>query len=522
MFTFTLYDLLEKHIPQHAHYPALVADEVVVNYGELKQSVDKVAHWLFAQGIKRGDRVGIHLPKSIEEVIATFAIARLGAVFVNINYQWTLRQLAYIVEDSAIFVLLTDSYKARQIIQSQLIEQLENIVIKGKPFDHPKLTLWTDLLAYMEEKSLPLKPIDTDLAALLYTSGSTGHPKGVVLTHANLIQGARSVACYLNNTQTDRVLGLLPMSFDYGLSQVTTLFLVGGTVVLQAVAMPAEIVKTINNQQVTGMAAVPPIWIQLIRYLEMVDTRLPSLRYLTNSGGKIPTAVLRAMPQIFPAVDIYLMYGLTEAFRSTYLPPSLFHEKMGAIGQAIPNTELFVVSPEKGLCQAGEQGELIHRGALISLGYWNNPTATAEKIKVCEPLRPLIGDEKVLFSGDIVYFDEAGILWFVSRADSLIKSSGFRISPTEVEDIVYESGMVVDVVAFGVEDEMLGQVVQIVASSTENTLNSVALMDYCRKNMPHYMVPQKIHRWSGQMPRTSSGKIDRSRVISTYQNERIV
>ncbi|BAP54971.1 AMP-dependent synthetase/ligase [Thioploca ingrica] len=521
MFTFTVYDLLAKNLAQNAHHPALIWGEMEMSYSILGQQVEKVALFLHQHGVRRGERIGIYLPKSIEEIIVTFAIARLGAVFVNIHYQWTLRQLTYIVQDCGIKIIFTDKYKAAQIENSALWEQLDrlvvkDLVIKNKALAHSKLISWSDLPPSSNSSVLPSGPIDVDLAALFYTSGSTGSPKGVMLTHYNIVQGARSVASYLNNTSAERVLGLLSMSFDYGMNQVTTMFLVGGTVVLQPVVMLPEIVKTVMTHQVTGLAAVPPTWIQLVRYLQETKLKLPSLRYLTNSGGKIPQTILQAMPQVFPNVDIYLMYGLTEAFRSTYLPPTRFHEKMGAIGKAIPNTEVYVVDPQKGLCQPGEPGELLHRGSLISLGYWGQPELTQEKIKVSEHLKPLIGEEKVLFSGDIVKQDEEGILWFISRADALIKSNSIRISPTEVEDIVYESEMVNDAIAFGVEDELLGQVVHIAVSLLEDPIIDIqTLAHYCRQNMPNYMIPREIHCWKGLMPRTASGKIDRPHVINT-------
>ncbi|MDM8559132.1 AMP-binding protein [Candidatus Parabeggiatoa sp. HSG14] len=516
MFTFTIYDLLAKNLVENANHIAVVSGNAEISYGELGYSVDIVAKWLHENGVKRGDRVGIYLPKSIEEIVATFAISRIGAVFVNINYQWTHHQLAYVLNDCNIKVLFTDKRQAQNIDKQGLIGQLDHLIIKGKVSAHPKMISWTELSD--TTTVLPNGPIDVDLAALLYTSGSTGSPKGVMLTHKNIIEGARSVACYLGNTPDDRILGLLPMSFDYGMSQMTTMFLVGGTLVLQPVVMPTEIIKTLISKNVTGMAAVPPTWLQVVRYLQEVKTELPALRYITNSGGSIPQIILETMPQVFQNVDIYLMYGLTEAFRSTYLPPALFHEKRGAIGKAIPNAELYVVDNERNcLCNPGEPGELVHRGSLISLGYWRKSEITAEKIKSCQALKPLIGDEKVLYSGDIVRVDEDGILWFVNRSDSMIKSSGFRISPTEVEDIVYQSNMVGDTVAFGVKDESLGQVVHIAVSPVDKngTVDREELIRYCRLNMPNYMIPSQIHLWIGLMPRTSSGKIDRPMVINT-------
>lgn len=514
MFTFTTYDLLAKNLPDRHDAPAVIVADKQVTYGELAGRCESLAAWLAANGVKRGDRVGIHLRKSVEEVVATFAAARMGAVVVNVNYQWTARQLQYILQDCQIKLLITDRRRCGLILKSEpeILSALDRILVSDAQIDHPKVTAWSDL--DNEAVYGGPGPIGADLAALMYTSGSTGKPKGVMFTHDNVVQGARIVACYLKNTAADRVLGLLPMSFDYGMSQVTTMFLVGGSVVLQPVVVPAEIVKTLVSQRVTGMAAVPPAWIQVVRYLQEARTPLPSLRYVTNSGGKIPQVILEAMPAVFPGVSINLMYGLTEAFRSTYLPPELFAKKTGAIGRAIPNVEVFVVDPQKGLCPPGVQGELVHRGALISRGYWGNPQATADKLKPCDALRPLIGDEPVLFSGDLVRLDEDGILWFIGRADSMIKCSGYRISPTEVEEIVYEAPGVGDVVAFGVEDDLLGQVVHIAVAAREGQpLDLEPLQDFCKQNMPTYMVPARVHLWPGAMPRTSSGKIDRPAVI---------
>ena len=304
------------------------------------------------------------------------------------------------------------------------------------------------------------------------------------------------------------------MSFDYGTNQLTTMLWVGGTVVLQPVVMPVEIARTIADQEVTGLALVPPSWVQLVRFLEESGTRLPSLRYATNTGGKIPAAILQAVPRVLPDVAFYLMYGLTEGFRSTYLPPAEFTTKMGAIGRAIPEVEIHVVHPERGLCGPGEEGELVHRGALISRGYWNAPEATARRLRPCEHLRHLIGDEEVLFSGDLVHFDEDGCLWFAGRVDDMIKCSGYRLSPNEVEEVLYASGLIEEAVAFGVADEELGQVVHAaVTPRSGDTLGDGDLLRYCRRHMPRYMVSHVFHVRSGPFPRTANGKLDRPAII---------
>jgi acyl-CoA synthetase (AMP-forming)/AMP-acid ligase II len=433
---------------------------------------------------------------------------------VNINYAWVTDQLEYIVRDCGIRALFTDGRKLASIMKSSVLADLGQVIVRGARDGGGQVVIWEDL---PEANDLPPCPsIDTDLAALLYTSGSTGKPKGVMFTHQNIVMGARIVAKYLGNTCGDRILSLLPLSFDYGLNQIMTMFLVGGSVVLQPVSLPAEIIKTVVQHQVTGVALVAPSWTQVVQYLHDVPTTFPALRYITNSGGKIPRNALALMPGLFPGVEIFLMYGLTEAFRSTYLPPCLFEAKMGSIGRAIPNTEIYVVHPEDGVCGPGQQGELIHRGSLITLGYWNNPEATNEKLRVNPHLMPLIGEEKVLHSGDTVRVDEDGFLWFVGRADSMIKCSGFRLSPTEVEDLLCGFEGVADAVAYGVDDDALGQVVHaVIALHADAPIEGSALKRYCMQKMANYMVPRAVRVHPGTMPRTGNGKIDRQAVISS-------
>jgi acyl-CoA synthetase (AMP-forming)/AMP-acid ligase II len=260
--------------------------------------------------------------------------------------------------------------------------------------------------------------------------------------------------------------------------------------------------------------------VQFIPYLAETGTRLPSLRYVTNSGGKIPQSVLELMPKALPGVDIVLMYGLTEAFRSTYLPAEKFAQKMGSMGQAIPNAECWIVDPDLGVCGPGQQGELVHRGALVSLGYWGRPADTAEKIRPCPQLAHLIGDEPVVWSGDVVRIDDDGDFWFVGRRDGMIKCSGFRLSPTEVEEIAHASTLVAEVVAFGVQDDALGEAVHVAVTPirADAEVDIDALERYFRQHMPHYMVPRAIHVRS-TMPRTASGKIDRPRVITDSRGQ---
>jgi acyl-CoA synthetase (AMP-forming)/AMP-acid ligase II len=363
-----------------------------------------------------------------------------------------------------------------------------------------------------DDTGVETRRLEQELAAILYTSGSTGKPKGVMLTHHNIVTGARAVARYLKLGEDERLLSVLPYSFDYGLNQLTTMMLMGGTIVHQPVAMAAEIVRAIEEHRITGLAAVPPLWNQIVRLLDRSPRELPSLRRITNSGGKIPSNILERIPTVFPKVDVYLMYGLTEAFRSTFLAPEKFTAKMGSMGQAIPEVEVHVIKHGQGLAGPGEEGELVHRGPLISRGYWGKPEATAAKIRPCPELAHLIGDEPVVYSGDIVRIDADGDLWFVGRNDAMIKTSGFRVSPEEVEEKLSRSGIVGDVVAYGVQDDDLGEAIHVALSPLPG-FDHDALMRHCRREMPHYMVPRAIHVWGEAMPRTSSGKLARPDVV---------
>ncbi len=520
-FPFTFGDLVVTNLATRADHTALIFGDDRRTYATMADEAAGVAAWLRAKGVNRGERVIVHLPKGIEEVVATIGCSFADTVFVNANWQLKARQLEHIRSDCDARVLITEAARARRLAAAGILDRFSTVLLTGGAGQFANATRWQDLPdAQWRDVVALCRNVGADLAALLYTSGSTGNPKGVMVTHENLVQGAMSVATYLGNTADDRVLGLLPMSFDYGLSQFTTMFLVGGSVVIQPVPFPAEIAATVQREAVTGIAAVPTIWIQLVQYIHEADgsERMGSVRYVTNSGGKIPDATLRAMPAAFPEAEIFLMYGLTEAFRSTFLPPKLYASRMGSMGRAIPNVEIYVVN-ERGICAAGETGELLHRGALISQGYWGAPELTAERIRVNEHLRPLIGEEKVVHSGDLVTIDEDGFLWFVGRKDHLIKSSGIRISPTEVEEVAHESGLVQDAIAFGVPDEALGEVVHLAVSS-RSTDDVVALLArQYRDKMPNHMVPARIWLWPELMPRTATGKLDRPAVVSALREQ---
>ncbi|MDF2916934.1 MAG: acyl-CoA ligase (AMP-forming), exosortase system-associated, partial [Microbacterium sp.] len=351
--------------------------------------------------------------------------------------------------------------------------------------------------------------IDVDPAAILYTSGSTGMPKGVVLSHRNLIVGAESVSTYIGNTSDDVILSVLPLSFDAGLSQVTTAFAVGAHCVLTNYLLPRDIPKLCAQHGVTGLTCVPPLWLQLAEVSWPAETAR-RLRYFANTGGRMPRATLTRLREVFPEAAPYLMYGLTEAFRSTYLDPAEVDRRPDSIGKAIPNAEILVLRPDGTPCAPGEEGELVHRGALVGLGYWNDPLRTAERYRpIVRPGQEWRTPEMAVWSGDTVVADEEGFLYFVGRRDDMIKTSGYRVSPTEIEEAAYSTGLVRDAVAVGVADDALGQRIVLVATSSDHSLDVGALTASMRRSLPLYMVPSHVDVRE-ELPRSPNGKFDRS------------
>ena len=517
----TLYRLLQQAADKHGMRIALVDGVRELAYGQLYSSVNRIANGLRRLGLQRGQRVGVHLPKQSEEVVASLAIAAAGGVFVNIHVQSSPRQVRHIMQDCVGVGLITDALRLRKLDFIGELEDLRFVVVTDERSVKavPKnATAWGELQRETDDV-LPHPTISKDLAALLYTSGSTGQPKGVMVSHRNLLDGARVVSHYLGLGGDDRILSVPPLNFDYGLNQLLDALWVGCTLILQRVPMPGEIARSVEEQAVSVLPMVAPSWVQFLRLLQETPRELPHLRVATNTGGKIPRGLLREVPGLMPRVSFYLMYGLTESFRSTYLPPELFESKTGAIGMAVPDNEVFVIN-EEGLCAPGQTGELVHRGCLVSMGYWNQPDLTVKRIHPNRHLAPLIGDEPVVHSGDLVHRDADGVLWFEGRMDDMIKCSGFRISPTEVEDLASDLGHIRESVAFGVDHEELGQIVNLAVSMEESHFDEPKILDAFRKLAPTYMVPVKLHLFPAPFPRTASGKINRPQVVAACRDQR--
>jgi acyl-coenzyme A synthetase/AMP-(fatty) acid ligase len=364
---------------------------------------------------------------------------------------------------------------------------------------------------------------EIDLLTILYTSGSTGMPKGVATSQRNVVVGAQIVSSYLENTAEDRILSALPLNFDAGMSQFTTSLRVGATLVLQRSRLPGDLSRALRRHKITGVTGVPPLWSLLLRSAKAIEAEpLESLRYIANTGGRIPQANLDQLRRLLEpsGTRIYLMYGLTEAFRSTYLPPEEVDRGSTCIGKAIPNTEILVIDREGRECAPDEPGELVHRGPTVAMGYWGNEEATLKAYRP-NPLAPpeLLDVERVVYSGDTVRRDEEGFLYFIGREDAMIKSQGYRLSPEEVENLLIGSGLVHEACAFGVEDPEVGQLVMAVVSLRDGEHKGAVedIREHVIRNGPPYMVPKEIFVLD-ELPKTGSGKIDRKGISNAYAN----
>ena len=487
-----------------------------LDYAALAHAVEGAADTLLRAGVQRAGRVAVYLEKRVENVAACFGAAAAGAVFVPVNPLLKAAQVAYILADCSVAVLVTSIERLRLLAEVlPACAGLHTVLVTGAG-ELPVLAgltvqAWDDRAREQQAPCMPRHAvIDTDMAAIFYTSGSTGHPKGVVLSHRNLVAGAVSVASYLELTAVDRVLSVLPLSFDYGFSQLSTAFHVGASVVLINHLFARDIVTAVQDESITGLAAVPPLWIQLS---QLAWPAASSLRYLTNSGGAMPVTTVAALRAALPCASLFLMYGLTEAFRSTYLPPAELARRPDSMGRAIPNAEVMVVRPDGSRCDPDEPGELVHRGALVALGYWNDPARTAERFRPApgqDPALPL--PEIAVWSGDTVRIDADGFLYFVGRSDDMIKVSGYRISPAEIEDVVHATCLVTEVAVFGVPHPALGQaiVVLAVAGAGARPVTAAELLKQCQRRLPAYMVPSHLEIRTEALPRNPNGKIDRS------------
>lgn len=475
--------------------PALILRSGVLTYKDLRSRIARLAGWLAETVAEPGARIATWAAKGELTCLMPLAAARAGLVHVPINPLLKRAQVAHILADSGARLLIGSPARLATLKPDDIagVYQIAE----------------ADALAQAETLDRTLPPSSAgpdDLAAILYTSGSTGRPKGVALSHANLVLGAESVAEYLGLSPEDRTLAVLPLAFDYGQNQLFSTWQAGGAVVPLDYLTARDVVKAIARHDITTLAAVPPLWIQLTE-LEWPPEVAALLRRLTNSGGALTTPLVRRLRTLFPKARLFPMYGLTEAFRSTYLDPALVDIHPTSMGTAIPHAEVLIINDRGEVAADDEEGELVHCGPLVAQGYWQDPERTAERFRPA-PAGSHYGGTAV-WSGDRARRAANGLLYFVGRRDAMIKSAGNRISPQEIEDAAIQTGLVAEAIALGLPDERLGQAIHlIVRAPAASSEDSAELRSKLMNILPNFMMPQAIH-WRRALPVGATGKIDR-------------
>lgn len=472
--------------------PAVIERDRSVTYAALRERAQAIQAALLAAGAAPGDRVVILLERGADAAAAFFGVLATGAIAVVTTETLKPRQIEHVLEHSgARYLVTTSQFLAQKPRPLHTTASLVDLSTIGPA--HPELQ--------------PVGRIGSDVAQIVYTSGSTGLPKGVTVSHANVLAAAGTVVTYLGITATDRIASLLPLSFVYGMSQLLCAVQAGAALVVERSPLPHQVVETLRAQGVTVLAAVPPLWMRLLRAPEFRDAPLPALRVLTNAGGHLPMELVRTLRRAQPDAQLFLMYGLTEVLRSTYLPPEEVDRRPGSIGRAIPGAEVYVLRDDGTPAAAGEIGELVHRGPTVTLGYWRDPDLTAQVFRP-NPRQPAGApdSERVVFSGDLVRTDEDGFLYFVSRKSRIIKTLGYRVGPDEIVSVLYASGEVSEAIVAGEPDDDRGErIVAYVVLADGGSPER--LRAFCRHELPRYMEPARIEVRDA-LPVLPSGKHD--------------
>jgi amino acid adenylation domain-containing protein len=503
-----VHDQLRRSAQRHPQATAVVSGGTAHTFAAIDRASDALARCLADRGLRRGDRVAIMADNSVEVVVALFAALKAGAVFVVLNPTTKADKLAYILNDCTVAALVASRQVARTATRA--LSDAPSVATAVWIGGVPETGGLTPALAYDDAVAAgagrrPADPglIDADLGALVYTSGSTGQPKGVMLTHRNLVHNAWSISTYLGLRADDVVACMLPLAFDYGLFQVLMAARVGCAVVLErSFAYPRDVVGRLADRRVTVLPGVPTIFATLLQSMPFDGVDLSSVRMLTNTAAALPPAHIRRLRDAFPGARVFSMYGLTECTRVSYLDPDRLDDKITSVGKAMPNTEAYVVDADGNRAPPGEVGELVVRGASVMRGYWGKPEATAACLRDGE-----IAGEKVLHTGDQFRTDEDGFLYFVGRTDDVFKCKGEKISPKEIEHVLYELEAVAEAAVVGVPHEIDGQAVKaVVAPAPGATLSEEQVRRHCRARLENYMVPRFVDVLEA-LPKTDTGKI---------------
>jgi amino acid adenylation domain-containing protein len=501
-------EFLENSASRFPDKIALICDHRRITYAEMNAKANCFAAYLIQQGIQRGDRVAIHLQNSEETVISIFGTLKAGAVFVVLNSTVKPDKLVTILKDCRACALIAEERQADFYRILQQDAPFVKILIHN---DHQNnidafeptvgLVAFSEVLKTKCEQNPPKRNIDLDLACLVYTSGSTGESKGVMSDHSNVDFATEAIITYLENTSDDIVLNCLPLSFDYGLYQLLMVFKFGGTLVLEKrFVFPAAILKTMVAEHVTGFPGVPTIFSILLN-TDLSNYDLSSLRYLTNTAAALPVSHIERLRDTFPTAALYSMYGLTETKRTLYLPPAELNRRPDSVGIAIPGTEVWLEDETGNRLGAGKIGELVVRGRHVMRGYWNDPEATAERYRPGP-----IPNERVCYTGDLFRMDDEGFYYFVSRKDDIIKTRGEKVSPVELERVLYGIDGVIKAAVIGVGDEVLGQAIKAFIVSENAALTPAKVLAYCRDHVEDYMIPKYVE-FRQELRMSESGKI---------------
>lgn len=516
-----VHKLFEDSVRKYPEKTALVFRKCRLTYAQIESAANRLSRFLLRQNVQKGDRIIVYLNNSVEAVLSIYGILKAGGCFVVVNRSTKPNKLAYIINNCQAKGLITDG-KSFQNNDSHHLGNLPTVqfVIATEEMrnncncDYP-VYQFGEIQKLESDDSPDVRCIDQDLAALIYTSGSTGSPKGVISTHLNMVSAIRSITAYLENVPSDIILNVLPLSFDYGLYQVLMAFSFGGTIILErSFAYPFEVVKKLLDEKVTGFPIVPTISGILIQLKSLRNYSFEHLRYITNTGAHLPEHHIRKLRQIFPNAKIYPMYGLTECKRVSYLPPHMIDEKPGSVGIPMPNVEVSVVDENGEPVKPGEIGELVVRGTNVMQGYWGLPEETARVFR-----KGKYPWERILYTGDLFRMDEDGYLYFVCRKDDIIKSRGEKVSPKEVENVIYEMEDVAEVAVVGVKDDILGQAIKaFVVPRNGARLTANQIKKYCASRLEDFMVPD-IVEFRENLPKTTSGKIDKQLLMNESSND---
>lgn len=503
-----VHEFLERSADRTPYKVGLICGDQRLTYAELEASANRLSHALRECNVSRGDRVVLWLPNTVELVVGIFAVLKAGGVFVTMNSTAKADKIAYVVSNCSACALITSGRHAP--IASDLlldVDSLQNIILSSPLSDEDisSNSLSYDVIQGEYPDDRPEKVnIDLDLACLIYTSGSTGEPKGVMSDHSNVVFAAGSIIEYLENVEDDIVINVLPLAFDYGLYQLLMTFMFGGTLVLErSFAYPAALLQRIQDERVTGFPGVPTIFAVLLQ-MDLSHYDLTRLRYITNTAAALPIAHIEDLRRTFPSVRIYSMYGLTETKRTLYLPPEQLDRRPGSVGIAIPGTEIWIEDEQGRRLGPGEVGELVVRGRHVMRGYWGDEQATSERYKP-----GALPGERFCYTGDLFKMDDEGYLYFVSRVDDIIKSRGEKVSPKEVENVLYSMRGVLEAAVIGVPDPILGEAVKAFVVVDGEELDENMILAHCKVHLEDFLVPKYLEICS-ELPKTASGKIQKT------------